>query len=94
MVQYGWNAGPHHARIFGLVRNIKTKLSGEEREEHDRKILGTFALSWNFLTSALPKEVIEPTHDAIAEAGLPVMASQGNVQGQPTSLSYKASHSC
>ncbi|KIM56736.1 hypothetical protein SCLCIDRAFT_1220175, partial [Scleroderma citrinum Foug A] len=69
MVQYGWNAGPHHARIFGL-----------EREEHDRKILGTFALSWNFLTSALPKEVIEPTHDAIAEAGLPVMASQGNVQ--------------
>ena len=49
--------------------------------EHDRKILGTFALSWNFLTSALPKKVIKPTHDAIAAAGLPVMASQGNVQG-------------
>ena len=53
MVQYGWNAGPHNAHIFGLVRNIKVKLSGEEHEGHDRKILGTFALSWNFLTSAL-----------------------------------------
>ena len=29
-----------------------------------------------------PKKVIKPTHDAIAAAGLPVMASQGNVQGQ------------
>jgi len=81
-VQYGWNAGPRHARVFGLVKNIKKKISGEEREEHDRKILGIFALSWNLLTTALPKEVIIPTQNAIAEANLPVMASQGDVQGQ------------
>jgi len=85
-VQYGWNAGPHHAHIFGLVRNIKKKLSGEECEEHDRKILGIFALSWSFLTAALPKEVIEPTYTAIPAAGLPVMASQGDVQGKPPLL--------
>ncbi|KAL4075327.1 hypothetical protein V8B97DRAFT_1883409 [Scleroderma yunnanense] len=69
LVQYGWNAGPCHARIFGL-----------ECAECDRKILGVFALSWNLLTAALPKEVIEPTLAAIAAADLPVMASQGNVQ--------------
>ncbi|KAL4065179.1 hypothetical protein J3A83DRAFT_4414365 [Scleroderma citrinum] len=80
LVQYGWNAGPCHACIFGLVRNIKKKISGEERAECDRKILGVFALSWNLLTAALPKEVIEPTLAAIAAADLPVMASQGNVQ--------------
>jgi len=80
-VQYGWNAGPRHARVFGLVRNIKKTLTGEDREECDRKILGVFALSWNLLTAALPKEVIEPTYAAIAAVKLPVMASQGDVKG-------------
>ena len=34
-----------------------------------------------FLPVLLPKKVVKPTHDAIAAAGLPVMASQENVQG-------------
>ncbi|KIM53276.1 hypothetical protein SCLCIDRAFT_60034, partial [Scleroderma citrinum Foug A] len=80
LVQYGWNAGPRHACIFGLVRNIKKKLTGEDCEECDKRILGVFALTWNLLTSALPKEVVKLTCDAIAEADLPVMASQGNVE--------------
>ena len=81
-MQYGWNAGPRHARIFGLIKNIKKKLSGEERDKHDQNVLGTFALTWNLLTVALPKEVILPTQIAISEANLPVMASQGDIQSQ------------
>ena len=81
-MQYGWNAGFRHAHIFGLVRNIKKKLTGEDHEECDKRILGVFALTWNLLTSALPKEVVKLTCDAIAEADLPVMASQGNVEGR------------
>ena len=60
---------------------IKT-LSGEEHEEHVKKILGIFALAWNLFTTTLPKEIIIPTCDAIAEAGLPVMTAQGNTEGQ------------
>ena len=60
---------------------IKT-LSGEECEEHDKKILGIFALAWNLFTTTLPKEIVIPTCDAIAEAGLPVMTAQGNTKGQ------------
>ncbi|KAI6149926.1 hypothetical protein BKA82DRAFT_23439 [Pisolithus tinctorius] len=86
LVQYEWNTGAHHAHAFGPVCNIKRKLSGEEQEEHDRQILGVFALSWNLLAATLPKEVINPTHAAISAAGLPAMASQGNVQGQLPAL--------
>ena len=82
MVQYGWNAGPHHAHILGLIRNIKVKLSGEE---HGGNMTGKFwallLYHGTFLPVLLPKKVIKPTHDAIAAAGLPVMASQENVQG-------------
>ncbi|KIM58076.1 hypothetical protein SCLCIDRAFT_128995, partial [Scleroderma citrinum Foug A] len=46
----------------------------------DKKILGIFALAWNLFTTTLPKEIIIPTCDAIAEAGLPVMTAQGNTK--------------
>ncbi|KAG9310474.1 hypothetical protein JVU11DRAFT_9618 [Chiua virens] len=74
LIQCGWNAGPRHARVFGLVRNIKHTISGEERAQHDQKILGICSLSWNLLTAHLPKEVVDGVSKAIAEADLPNMS--------------------
>ncbi|KAI6138993.1 hypothetical protein BKA82DRAFT_155027, partial [Pisolithus tinctorius] len=82
LIQYGWNAGPHHACVFRLVHNVlNKKLDGEELAAQDKSILGIMSLTWNFLTAVLPKEVIDPVREKIAMAGLPPMASPGNVKG-------------
>ncbi|KAI6042293.1 hypothetical protein EDC04DRAFT_2601080 [Pisolithus marmoratus] len=38
------------------------------------------SLTWNLLTAALPKEVIDPVKEKLAKANLPPMASPGNVK--------------
>ncbi|KAI5986567.1 hypothetical protein EDC04DRAFT_2615040 [Pisolithus marmoratus] len=45
----------------------------------DGAILGILALTWNLLTKTLPEEVVAPTRAAIADAGLPPMASKGDI---------------
>ncbi|KAI6030003.1 hypothetical protein EDC04DRAFT_2924906, partial [Pisolithus marmoratus] len=81
LIQYGWNAGPHHACVFGLVHNVTNKkLDSKELAAQDKSILGIMSLTWNLLTAALPKEVIDPVKEKLAEAGLPPMASPGNIK--------------
>ncbi|KIO06537.1 hypothetical protein M404DRAFT_138950, partial [Pisolithus tinctorius Marx 270] len=82
LIQYGWNAGPCHACVFGLVHIVANKkLDGKELAAQDKSILGIMSLTWNFLTAVLPKEVIDPVREEITMAGLPPMASPGNVKG-------------
>ncbi|KAI6046305.1 hypothetical protein EDC04DRAFT_3006251, partial [Pisolithus marmoratus] len=81
LIQYGWNAGPHHACVFGLVHNVTNKkLDSKELAAQDKSILGIMSLTWNLLTAALPKEVIDPVKEKLAEAGLPPMALPGNIK--------------
>ncbi|KAF9230172.1 hypothetical protein BU15DRAFT_41788, partial [Melanogaster broomeanus] len=87
LIQYGWNAGARHRRIFGLVKNLARKTSPAEQSEKDRAILGILALTWNLLSTSLPKEVIDATKDAIAASGLPPMASQDDIHDQGYHLS-------
>ncbi|KAI6163939.1 hypothetical protein EDD17DRAFT_1755521 [Pisolithus thermaeus] len=68
LIQYGWNAGAHHLCVFGLK---------------DGATLGILALTWNLLTTTLPEEVVAPTKAAIADAGLPPMASKGDIKDEP-----------
>ncbi|KAI6149155.1 hypothetical protein BKA82DRAFT_1001376 [Pisolithus tinctorius] len=80
LIQYGWNAGARHVQVFGLVRNLtKKNLTNDERQQKDGAILGILALTWNLLTTTLPEEVVAPTKAAIADAGLPSMASKDDV---------------
>ncbi|KAH7903594.1 hypothetical protein BJ138DRAFT_1107542 [Hygrophoropsis aurantiaca] len=74
LVQYGWNAGARHLRVFGLVNNITNRnISSNAHKEKDQSLLGIFALSWNLLVASLPREVVNLTKGAIADAGLPFM---------------------
>ncbi|KAI5991831.1 hypothetical protein EDD15DRAFT_2197286 [Pisolithus albus] len=80
LIQYGWNASPHHAHVFGLVCNVANKkLNGQELAAQDKSISGIMSPTWNLLTAAVPKEVIDPVKEKLAEANLPPMASPGNV---------------
>ncbi|KIM50385.1 hypothetical protein SCLCIDRAFT_34337 [Scleroderma citrinum Foug A] len=75
LIQYGWNAGPRHAHVFGLVKNMTCKkLTADEQHKKDGDILGILALTWNLLTSTLPEKVIVPIKAAIKAAGLSPMA--------------------
>ncbi|KAG2130138.1 hypothetical protein BD769DRAFT_1639593 [Suillus cothurnatus] len=65
LIQFGWNAGPQHAHVFGL------RLSMTARQQKDSHALGILALSWNLLVTSLPAK-------AINEAGLPSMTVKGN----------------
>ncbi|KAG1902008.1 uncharacterized protein F5891DRAFT_1187037 [Suillus fuscotomentosus] len=80
LVLFGWNAGPHHAHVFGLVNNLtnKKKLSMTTRQQKDSHALGILALSWNLLIASLPAEVSASCIEAIDEAGLPAMTVKGN----------------
>ncbi|KAI6113944.1 hypothetical protein EDD17DRAFT_1496919, partial [Pisolithus thermaeus] len=83
LIQYGWNAGPRYAHVLGLVCNVANKkLNGKELAAQDKSILGIMSLTWNLLTAALPKEVVDPVKEKLAEASLPPMASPGNVKGK------------
>ncbi|KAI5990739.1 hypothetical protein EDD15DRAFT_2197814 [Pisolithus albus] len=83
-IQYGWNAGAHHLHVFGLVNNLTQKtwknLTDDEHQQKDGAILAILALTWNLLTTTLPEEVVAPTKAAIADAGLPPMASKGDIK--------------
>ncbi|KAG1720219.1 hypothetical protein EDB19DRAFT_2044708 [Suillus lakei] len=62
LIQFGWNAGPRHARVFGLVNNLTNKrLSMTARQQKDSRALGILALSWNLLVASLPAEAIAQT---------------------------------
>ncbi|KAI5982197.1 hypothetical protein EDD15DRAFT_2181481, partial [Pisolithus albus] len=99
LIQYGWNASPHHAHVFGLVCNVANKkLNGEELAAQDKSISGIMSPTWNLLTAAIPKEVIDPVKEKLAEANLPPMASPGSVKsecqhtGSLQTLTYIAEH--
>ncbi|KAG1798268.1 uncharacterized protein HD556DRAFT_1440608 [Suillus plorans] len=80
LIQFGWNAGPRHARVFGLVNNLtnKKRLSMTTRQQKGSCALGILALSWNLLVASLPAEVSTSCIEAIDEAGLPPMTIQGD----------------
>ncbi|KAG1759298.1 hypothetical protein EDD22DRAFT_971676 [Suillus occidentalis] len=79
LIQFGWNAGPCHARVFGLVNNLTSKkLPMTARQEKDSRALGILALSWNFLVASLPAEVSTSCIEAIDGAGLPSMTIKGD----------------
>ncbi|KAG1718580.1 hypothetical protein EDB19DRAFT_1920363 [Suillus lakei] len=79
LIQFGWNAGPCHAHVFGLVNNLTNKrLSMTARQQKDSCALGILALSWNLLVASLPAEVSTSCIEAIDGAGLPSMTIKGN----------------
>ncbi|KAG1751726.1 hypothetical protein EDB19DRAFT_1903671 [Suillus lakei] len=74
LIQFGCNAGPHHARVFGLVNNLTNKrLLTTARQQKDPRAPGTPAPSRNPLAASLPAEVSTSCIETIDGAGLPSM---------------------
>ncbi|KAI5994955.1 hypothetical protein EDC04DRAFT_2613086 [Pisolithus marmoratus] len=75
-----WQAHPIWVECWSLTCLCIWKLDSKELAAQDKSILGIMSLTWNLLTAALPKEVIHPVKEKLAEAGLPPMASPGNIK--------------
>ncbi|KAI6010063.1 hypothetical protein EDC04DRAFT_2610363 [Pisolithus marmoratus] len=90
-----WQAHPIWVECWSLsclciwvVHNVTNKkLDSNELAAQDKSILGIMSLTWNPLTAALPKEVIDPVKEKLVEAGLPPMASPGNIKDLSTLIS-------
>lgn len=91
MVQVGWNAGPCHARIFGLAISYTKKLDKATVVDHDLDTIGTLTLLWSIVKSLLPAETIDGVTAAVGEIGLPKLATHNVSEGVLHALSQSLS---
>ncbi|KAJ7892447.1 hypothetical protein B0H13DRAFT_1625588, partial [Mycena leptocephala] len=94
MVQVGWNAGPRHARIFGLVISYTKKLDKATVVDHDLDTIGTLTLLWSIVKSLLPAETIDGVTATVGEIGLPKLATHNVSEGTGYRLSVAGKEYC
>ncbi|KAJ7924665.1 hypothetical protein B0H13DRAFT_1601450, partial [Mycena leptocephala] len=94
MVQVGWNAGPRHARIFGLAISYTKKLDKATVVDHDLDTIGTLTLLWSIVKSLLPAETINGVTAAVGEIGLPKLATHNVSEGTGYRLSVAGKEYC
>ncbi|KAF8145241.1 hypothetical protein K438DRAFT_1630451 [Mycena galopus ATCC 62051] len=92
MVQVGWNAGPRHARIFGLAKSYTTNIDQEVAIEHDQDVITALTLTWIIAKAFLPMEMISSITDAVGEIGLPRLATRNIAEGTGYRLNLGGKH--
>jgi hypothetical protein len=75
MVQLGWNAGPRHARVFGLAKSYRKKVDPETMVAHDEDIIAALTIMWALVRSVMPSEVMDGVEKDLEESGLPRLAT-------------------
>ncbi|KAG8923024.1 hypothetical protein FRC02_011447 [Tulasnella sp. 418] len=76
MIQVGWNAGPRHARVFGLAKSYTKKLDETKKAQRDSNIVAAFSVMWNMSKAFLPAEVTKAGEDALRSTGMPALATR------------------
>ncbi|KAI0057689.1 hypothetical protein BV25DRAFT_1812114 [Artomyces pyxidatus] len=82
MVQLGWNAGPRHARVWGLAKSFTKNLSANDRYAADQRAVAALSLMWSFVRTCLPLEIVDAVEDVLDEAGMPRLATRNIEQGK------------
>lgn len=86
MVQLGWNAGPHHATIWGLAKSYDRKIDEETMAAHDEDILAAVSIFWGLVQVKMPVEVTSHVNSHLDAEGLPCMATRNVATGLSTSI--------
>ncbi|KAJ7603371.1 hypothetical protein DFH06DRAFT_1256703 [Mycena polygramma] len=76
LVQVGWNAGPRHARVFGLAKSYTKDLPAETAVDQDEDVIAAMMLTWSACKAFLPIEVTGEIEKHLETAGLPRMATR------------------
>ncbi|KAJ7436557.1 hypothetical protein FB451DRAFT_1061694, partial [Mycena latifolia] len=78
MVQFGWNAGPRHARVFGLAKSFTKDLDDSTKIDHDNDIIAATTVVWGVAKAWLPTDITEAIDSQLAESGMPRIASRND----------------
>jgi hypothetical protein len=76
LVQVGWNAGPRHARVFGLAKSYTKILDPASMANHDEDAIAAMTLTWGVCKSLLPTEVMDEIERSLEREGLPRIATR------------------
>ncbi|KAI0060917.1 hypothetical protein BV25DRAFT_1870914 [Artomyces pyxidatus] len=76
MTQLGWNAGPRHARVWGLARSFTKQLSDATREARDQEAIAALSIFWAIVEALMPIEIVAPVNTFLEETKMPRMATR------------------
>jgi hypothetical protein len=82
MTQAGCNAGPRHARIFGLAKSYNKALDSSTMVQHDEDVISAMSLTWSVCRSFLPTNLISKIDGYLADARMPTMATRNVEPGE------------
>ena len=54
MVQLGWNAGPRHARVWGLAKSFNRKIDKATMVKRDEDAIALMTLCWSLAKASMP----------------------------------------
>ncbi|KAF8226566.1 hypothetical protein L208DRAFT_1301335 [Tricholoma matsutake] len=86
MVQLGWNAGPQHARVWGLAKSFNQKINKATMIEQDED-----AIALMTLCLSLAKASMDVLEDSLKESGMPRITTRNVPEGKIHNLNVPAS---
>ena len=75
MVQFGWNSGPRHARVFGLAKSFTKDLDDKTMVDHDTDIIAATTVVWGIAKAWLPTDITGTIDTQLAASQMPRIAS-------------------
>ena len=84
MVQLGWNAGPRHARVWGLAKSFNRKIDEVTMTERDEDAIALMTLCWSLAKGSMPGEVMDVLEDSLKDSGMPRIATRNVPEGKFT----------
>jgi hypothetical protein len=82
MVQLGWNAGPRHARVWGLAKSFNRKIDKATMVERDEDAIALMTLCWSLAKASMPGEVMDVLEDSLKKSGMPRIATRNIPEGK------------
>ncbi|KAJ7675264.1 hypothetical protein B0H17DRAFT_946085 [Mycena rosella] len=81
MVQFGWNAGPRHARVFGLAKSFTKDFDDKTKTNRDTNIIAATTVVWGVAKAQLPTEITDAIDRELLNTGMPRIASRNVAEG-------------
>lgn len=85
MTQLGYNAGPRHARVWGLAKSFTKKLPLDTQVQRDRDCVALVSMVWSMIQANMPSEVVDPMEDALDAVEMPRLATRSVEDGKDSS---------
>lgn len=84
MVQLGWNAGPRHARVWGLAKSFTRALPNDVKLRRDRDAVAMLSMVWGIIRTHMPRDSVDKMETVLENVGMPSMATRTVDAGECT----------